>query len=127
MEEPLDEIEELDREPEIEPPRLSLPIQEEEDESDDESSEMRPPRLSLAFEDDDITYRSVEYPRRDYADRDRDRLSMMSRGAMGRVSEDFGETRLESDFEAGDETGLVGDDDDAPEDTMISGGDFDRG
>ena len=60
MEEPLDEIEELDREPEIEPPRLSLPIQEEEDESDDESSEMRPPRLSLAFEDDDITYRSVE-------------------------------------------------------------------
>lgn len=83
-----------------------------------------PPRMSLAFEDDDITYRSVEYPRRDLADRDRERLSMISR-ATGRFSEDFG--RLESDFDAGEETGVVDDGEGVPEDTMISGGDFDRG
>lgn len=127
MEEPIDEIDELDNEPQVDPPRLSLPIQEVEDESEEASPEMRPPRLSIPFEDDDITYRSVEYPRRDLADRDRDRLSMMSRGALGRVSEDFGDARLESDFDAGDETGVVDDDDDVQEDTMISGGDFDRG
>lgn len=123
VEEPRDEFDELDNEPEIERPRLSLPIQEVEGESDEASPEMRPPRMSLAFEDDDITYQSVEYPR-DLAIRDRDRLSMMSRGTA-RLSEDFGQ--LENDFDAGEETGLVGDDEDAPEDTMISGGDFDRG
>lgn len=123
VEEPKDEFDELDNEPEIEPPRLSLPIQEVEEGSDEASPEMRPPRMSLAFEDDDITYQSVEYPRRELADRDRERLSMMSRAA--RFSEDFG--RLESDFDAGEETGIVGDDEDVPEDTMISGGDFDRG
>jgi hypothetical protein len=85
---------------------------------------MRPPRMSLAFaeEDMDITYQSVEYPR-DTSIRDRDRLSMMSR-ATGRISGDFDETRLESD--GGDGTGIVGEDDEA-EDTMMSGGDFDRG
>ncbi|KAJ5162349.1 hypothetical protein N7492_007741 [Penicillium capsulatum] len=127
VEDPIDEIEELDNEPEVAPPRLSLPIQEVEDESEEASPEMRPPRLSIPFEDDDITYRSVEYPRRDLADRDRDRLSMMSRGALGRISEDFGDTRLESDFDVGEETGIVDDDEDAQEETMISGGDFDRG
>lgn len=85
---------------------------------------MNPPRMSLAFaeEDMDMTYRSVEYPR-DASVRDRDRLSMMSR-ATGRISGDFDETRLESDD--ADETGIVGEDDEA-EDTMMSGGDFDRG
>lgn len=126
MEEPKDEIEELDEEPEIERPRLSLPIQEVGDGSDEASPEMRPPRMSLAFEDDDITYQSVEYPRRDIGDRDRERLSMISRGT-GRFSEVFGETRLESDSDAGEETGIVGVYDEAPEDTMISGGEFDRG
>lgn len=120
-----DEFDELDNEPEIERPRLSLPIEEVEGEGDDASPEMRPPRLSLAFDDDDITYRSVEYPRRDISDRDRERLSMISR-VTGRMSEDFGDTRLGSEFDAGDETGLAGDDD-APDETMISGGDFDRG
>lgn len=123
VEEPKDEFDDLDNEPEIERPRLSLPIQEVEEESDEASPEMRPPRMSLAFEDDDITYQSVEYPR-DLAIRDRDRLSMMSRGTA-RLSEDFGQ--LENDSDAGEGTGLVGDDEDVQEDTMISGGDFDRG
>ncbi|KAJ5801312.1 uncharacterized protein N7518_003380 [Penicillium psychrosexuale] len=124
MEEPIDEFEQLDNEPEIERPRLSLPIQESEEEGDEVSPEMNPPRMSLAFaeEDMDMTYRSVEYPR-DASVRDRDRLSMMSR-ATGRISGDFDETRLESDD--ADETGIVGEDDEA-EDTMMSGGDFDRG
>ncbi|KAJ5594467.1 uncharacterized protein N7459_000675 [Penicillium hispanicum] len=124
-EEPTDEIEELENEPDIELPRLSLPIEEVEEESAEASPEMRPPRMSLAFEDDDITYQSIEYPRRDLADRDRDRLSTVSRMA-GRISEDFGEARSESDDE-GDETGIPGDEDDNVEDTMISGADFDQG
>ncbi|KAJ5124738.1 uncharacterized protein N7515_008563 [Penicillium bovifimosum] len=120
--EPIDEFEQLDNEPEIPRPRLSLPIQESEEEGDDASPEMRPPRMSLAIGEDDmdITYRSVEYPR-DLAIRDRDRLSMMSR-ATGRISGDFDDTRLDSD-EANDTR--IGEDDE--EDTMMSGGDFDRG
>lgn len=106
----------------MEPPRLSLP-HEVRDESDDASPEMRPPRLSLPFEDEDITYKSVEYPRRETAIRDRERLSMMSRGTA-RFSEDFG--RLESEVDEGEETGIVGDDE-VPDDTMMSGNDFDRG
>ncbi|KAJ5971031.1 Histone-fold [Penicillium vulpinum] len=124
IEEPIDEFEQLDNEPEIERPRLSLPIQESEEEGEEASPEIQPPRMSLAFaeEDMDFTYRSVEYPR-DASIRDRDRLSMMSR-ITGRISGDFDETRLESDDE--DENGIVGEDDEA-EDTMMSGGDFDRG
>ncbi|KAJ5154189.1 Histone-fold [Penicillium coprophilum] len=124
IEEPIDEFEQLDNEPEIERPRLSLPIQESEEEGEEASPEIPPPRMSLAFaeEDMDLTYQSVEYPR-DASIRDRDRLSMMSR-ATGRMSGDFDETRLESDD--ADETGIMGEDDEA-EDTMISGGDFDRG
>jgi hypothetical protein len=80
--------------------------------------------MSLAFGEDDmdITYRSVEYPR-EVGIRDRDRLSMMSR-ATGRISGDFDDTRLESD--GANDTRIIGEDDDA-EDTMMSGGDFDRG
>lgn len=123
IEEPVDEFEQLDNEPTMEPPRLSLPIQESGEESDEASLEMRPPRMSLAFgeEDMDITYQSVEYPRRDMSIRDRERLSMMSR-ATGRISGDFEETRLESDD--AEDTRILGEED---EDTMISGGDFDRG
>lgn len=105
----------------IEPPRLSLPIQESEDGSEEAGSETPPPRMSLAFDDDDITYRSVEYPR-DLAIRYRERLSMMP----GRPSENFGGIQLESDSDDGDETGIVGDYD-GHEDTMVSRGDFDQG
>lgn len=122
VEEPKDEIEELDNEPEMERPRLSLNIQESEDGSEEASFET-PPRMSLAFDDDDITYRSVEYPR-DLAIRDRDRLSMML--GDGRPSENFGGVQLESDFDVAD-VSAVPEDDEAADDTVISGGEFDRG
>ena len=119
---PMDEIEELDNEPEIERPRLSLPLGDV-DEEDEGSPEMPPPRLSLAFEDEDIT---VEYPRRAANEQDRARLSMMSFGGP-RLSENFGDsTRLESGSEGGDDTtGLhgVGEGDE----TVMSQGAFDRG
>ncbi|KAJ6032309.1 hypothetical protein N7540_003041 [Penicillium herquei] len=117
-----DEIEELDNEPEIEPPRLSLNIQESEDGSEKTSSET-PPRMSLAFDDDDITYQSVEYPR-DIAIRDHARLSMMP--GAGRHSENFGEIQLDSDSDDNDETGMLGGEE-APDDTLTSGGEFDQG
>ncbi|KAE8151930.1 centromere kinetochore component CENP-T-domain-containing protein [Aspergillus avenaceus] len=119
-----DEIEELDNEPEIERPRLSLPLEEVEVEEEG-SPEPRPPRLSLAFEEEDIT---VEYPRRAASENDRARLSMMSFGGP-RLSENFGDaTRLESGSEDDDDTGLEHDDEGAnPDETIISQGAFDRG
>lgn len=123
MEEPIDEIDELDNEPELERPRLSLPMQESTEGSEEGSPDIPPPRLSIAFDDDDMTYQSVEFPRRDLAIRDKERLSEIRRI---RMSDDFGDTRLESDFDAGEETGIVGDDG-FGDDTMISGGEFDRG
>lgn len=123
MEEPIDEIEELDNEPELERPRPSLPMQESTEGSEEGSPDMPPPRLSIAFDDDDMTYQSVEFPRRDLAIRDKERLSEIRRI---RMSDDFGDTRLESDSDAGEETGIVGDDG-FRDDTMISGGEFDRG
>ncbi|KAA8645655.1 uncharacterized protein ATNIH1004_007074 [Aspergillus tanneri] len=119
----LDEIEELDNEPEVERPRLSLPIGEVEEE-EVASPEPRPPRLSLAFEEEDIT---VEYPRRATTENEKARLSMMSYGGP-RLSENFGDaTRLESGSEAGDDTGIADDDDREGDETVISQGAFDRG
>ncbi|KAL3472644.1 centromere kinetochore component CENP-T-domain-containing protein [Aspergillus californicus] len=131
----IDEFDELDNEPPPERPRLSLPVEdvEEDDDDDDDdddegSPEIRPPRMSLAFEEDDVTHTSVEYPRRATFDRDRTRLSMMSQGA-GRLSEIFGDaTGSEIDSDAGDATGIIGDDDDGEQDeTVLSQGAFDRG
>ncbi|EAW09226.1 uncharacterized protein ACLA_034290 [Aspergillus clavatus NRRL 1] len=124
-EEEKDEIEELDNEPELERPRLSLPLDDVE-EVDEGSPEMRPPRLSLAFDEEDITHVSVEYPRRAATDHDRARLSMMSFGNP-RLSENFGDsTRLESGSEdgEGDDTGIVGE---GMDETLMSQGAFDRG
>lgn len=119
-----DEIEELDNEPEIERPRLSLPLEDVE-EQEETSPEPRPPRLSLAFEDEDIT---VEYPRRATSEHDRARLSMMSFGNP-RLSENFGDaTRLESDSDDGDDTGIEhGEDGENQDETVMSQGAFDRG
>ncbi|KAE8379220.1 centromere kinetochore component CENP-T-domain-containing protein [Aspergillus bertholletiae] len=118
-----DEIEELDNEPEIERPRLSLPLEEVE-EQEEASPEPRPPRLSLAFEEEDIT---VEYPRRATSEHDRARLSMMSFGNP-RLSENFGDaTRLESDSEDGDDTGVEHEDRENQDETVMSQGAFDRG
>lgn len=118
-EDPIDEFEELDNEPENSPPRLSLPIQESEEGSDDPTP---PPRMSAAF-DDDITYRSVEYPMRETSIRDQQRLSMYSQA--GRLSENF-RGQLDSDSDEGEQTGLFGRDE-AADDTMFSAGDFDQG
>lgn len=119
-EKPKDEIEELDEESETEPPELTLPIQEVEG-SEEGSTVRSPPRLSLPFDDEDIT---VEYPRRDISIRDQERLSMISRN-FGRPSDIFADNQVESDADEGDETAII--EDDGVEDTMISGGDFDRG
>ncbi|PWY82256.1 hypothetical protein BO70DRAFT_362178 [Aspergillus heteromorphus CBS 117.55] len=117
----LDEIEELDNEPEIPRPRLSLPLDDVEEV--DEEPEMRPPRLSLAFEEEDITHTSIEYPRRAAGD-EKGRLSMMG----PRMSEIGDGTRLESDSEDDDDTGIVRDGHgDEGDDTMISQGEFDKG
>ena len=120
----MDEIEELDNEQEIERPRLSLPL-DEVDEEDEGSPEMPAPRLSLAFEDEDIT---VEYPRKAATDQDRARLSMMSFGGP-RLSENFGDsTRLESESEGdGDDTTGLHDGVGEGEETVMSQGAFDRG
>jgi hypothetical protein len=119
-----DEIDELDNEPEIERPRLSLPLQEVQEVEEDGSPDIPPPRLSLAFDEEDITQASVEYPRREVSDRDKARLSMMSGGA--RPSENFGDlSRLESESDYGDGTGLVGVD--GGDETVMSQGAFDRG
>lgn len=120
---PRDEIEELDNEPEIERPRLSLPLEDVGDE-DEGSPEMPPPRLSLAFEEEDIT---VEYPRK-ANEQDRARLSMMSFGGP-RLSENFGDsTRLESGSEDGDDTtGLQDNVGEGQDETVMSQGAFDRG
>ncbi|KAF7591902.1 hypothetical protein BBP40_000873 [Aspergillus hancockii] len=118
-----DEIEELDNEPEIERPRLSLPLEEVE-EVEEASPEPRPPRLSLAFEEEDIT---VEYPRRATSEHDRARMSMMSFGNP-RLSENFGyATRLESESEGEDDTGIEHDEGENADETVISQGAFDRG
>lgn len=117
-----DEIDELDNEPEIERPRLSLPLQEVE-EVEEGSPDMPPPRLSLALDEGDITHGSIEYPRRETSDRDKARLSMM----VPRPSENFGDlTRLESEPDE-DETGEVEDEGEDQDETGISEGAFDRG
>ncbi|OOQ90706.1 hypothetical protein PEBR_03318 [Penicillium brasilianum] len=121
VEEPIDEIEALDNEPELERPRVSLPMQGSTEGSEEGSPDIPPPRLSIPFDDDD---KSVEFPRRDLAIRDQEQLAIMRRDL--RVSEDFGETQLESDSDAGEETGIIIDDG-FGDDTMISGGEFDRG
>ncbi|KAL4922191.1 centromere kinetochore component CENP-T-domain-containing protein [Aspergillus aurantiobrunneus] len=122
----IDEIDELDNEPALERPRLSLPLEEVGEEDDEGSPELRPPRMSLALEDDDITHTSVEYPRRATLDRDRNRLSIMSLGGP-RLSENFGDaTGLENGSDAGDDTGVIHDDGGQNE-TVISQGAFDRG
>ncbi|KAL3483652.1 centromere kinetochore component CENP-T-domain-containing protein [Aspergillus germanicus] len=122
----IDEIDELDNEPALERPRLSLPLDEVEEDDDEGSPEIRPPRMSLALEDEDMTHTSIEYPRRATFDRDRGRLSMMSYGA--RLSENFGDaTGPEDGSEDGDATGMVLDEDDGQDETIISQNAFDRG
>ncbi|KUL83920.1 hypothetical protein ZTR_06872 [Talaromyces verruculosus] len=123
-----DETVYLDREPLPERPRLSLPLHADSGTSSDGSPDLPPPRLSLQFDEDDITQRSVEYPRRAISDKDRQRLERMSFGDV-RMSENFGDlTRLDAFSEAGDITGLVqGDGDEDIEQTQLDEAAFDAG
>lgn len=51
-------------------------------------------------------------------------MSIMSRN-FGRPSDFFADNQVDSDGDVGDETAIV--EDDGADDTMVSGGDFDRG
>lgn len=101
------EIEELDEEPDMPRPRLSLPMEDmgSRQEDDDGSPDMPPPRLSLlADEEDDTTQRSIEMPRRERPARDLARLSRRS-FVSTRFSDHFGDlSRMEDMTERLDET-----------------------
>jgi hypothetical protein len=76
----------LDDEPELQRPRLSLPIGEEDEEDD---SLLLPPR-SAGLEDENFTVQSVELGRRARSEQP---LSRLSRGSFGsiRMSDNFGD------------------------------------
>lgn len=92
-----DDYDDLDDELPIDRPRLSLPI----DQDDDDEEELRPPRLS-GLEEENYTMQSIELPRRV----NNEQLGRLSRGSYGSIrgSEYFdpdeatGPIRRESDF-----------------------------
>ncbi|KAI1919813.1 hypothetical protein LOZ03_000725 [Ophidiomyces ophidiicola] len=92
---------ELDRDSDISVPRLSLPMEEMNVIDDDDGSpEIVPPRLSLLFDEDDITQRSIEMPRRE---RTAHESAIMSRHSLTstRFSEHFGDASRMEDTEEG--------------------------
>ncbi|WEW57520.1 hypothetical protein PRK78_002987 [Emydomyces testavorans] len=93
----------LDQEPDMPKPRLSLPMNEmivAGDDDDDGSPEIAPPRLSLLLDEDDFTQRSIEMPRRERTARD---LTTLSRHSLAstRFSEHFGDESRMEDTEEG--------------------------
>jgi hypothetical protein len=121
-----DETDDLDDEPVPERPRLSLPI-DDTGASEDGSPDMPPPRISLPFDEEDITQRSIEYPRRAMSEKDRARLERMSFGDV-RLSENFGDlTRLDAFSEPGDLTILQQRGDDEDEDATLGQAALDAG
>jgi hypothetical protein len=117
----------LDNEPLPERPRLSLPIDIDSGTSENSSPDMPPPRLSLQFDEEDLTTRSVEYPRRAISEQDRQRLGRMSFGDV-RMSENFGDlTRLDAFSEHGDTTMLPQDDVGDIEQSQLDEAAFDAG
>ncbi|EAS35071.3 uncharacterized protein CIMG_00425 [Coccidioides immitis RS] len=105
------ESEDLDEEPDLPRPRLSLPMHEMIVPGDgDGSPEIVPPRLSLPLDEDDFTQRSIEMPRRERSTRDLATLSRYSL-ASTRFSEHFGDaSRLEYTEEGMEFTAPQGDD-----------------
>lgn len=71
-----DDYDDLDDELPIDRPRLSLPI----DQSDDDDEELRPPRLS-GVEEEDYTVKSIELPRRF----NNEQPGRLSRGSFGSI------------------------------------------
>ncbi|PGH09519.1 hypothetical protein GX51_00624 [Blastomyces parvus] len=104
-------VDDLDEEPDLPRPRLSLPLTEMIVE-DDGSPEIQPPRLSLAIEEDiDLTWRSIEMPRRERSIQDRTTLSRVSMGS-NRFSDRFGDfSRMEDLEEEEPEYTMVHEDD----------------
>lgn len=99
-------------EPDAPAPRLSMPLDELED---DDSFHIDPPTMSIHFEDDEnVTARSFEGPRRALAEMGNSRLSRGSLGSI-RASDQFGDlksmidvTDLEENLGVGGEnTGTV--------------------
>jgi hypothetical protein len=82
----LKDVDDLDDEPDLQRPRLSLPIGEE-DEDDD--SLLLPPR-SAGLEDENFTVQSVELGRRARSEQPLSRLSRGSFGSIG-MSDNFGD------------------------------------
>jgi hypothetical protein len=74
----------FDDEPDLERPRLSLPIG---DDDEDDDSLLLPPR-SAGLEDENITVRSIELPRRAISEQPPGRLSRGSFGSI-RMSDQF--------------------------------------
>ncbi|KAI9819198.1 MAG: hypothetical protein M1827_007354 [Pycnora praestabilis] len=75
----------LEKEPDLPQPRLSLALDEEED---NDSFYIRPPRLSVPLDDDNNTQQSVELPRRAISEQPWGRLSRGSFGSI-RTSDRF--------------------------------------
>lgn len=98
-----DEIDDLDQEPDIPRPRLSLPLNDmaEEGEDEDVSPDMPAPRLSVLVDDDDedATQKSIEMPRRERPPRDTALLSRRS-FASTRFSDHFGDLSRMDETEA---------------------------
>jgi hypothetical protein len=109
---PVDDTDDLDQEPDIPKPRLSLPMRDMAPGEDDEGSpEMKPPRLSLAFDEEELTQRSMEFAMRDRSERD---MTLLSRNSLGstRLSDRFGElSRLDAFSEDGEDYTVMQEDD----------------
>ncbi|KKZ64545.1 hypothetical protein EMCG_01424 [[Emmonsia] crescens] len=119
-------VDDLDEEPDLPRPRLSLPLREMIVE-DDGSPEMQPPRLSLAFDEDiDLTWRSIEMPRRDRSIHDRATLSRVSMGS-NRFSDRFGDLSRMEDLEEEEEDYTITHADDEDDHGPDTGPVFDAG
>jgi hypothetical protein len=85
-----DEIVELGGGPDLPQPQFSLDMLPE-DEDDDDNFVFLPPRLSVPLEDENITQKSVELPRRAVSEQPLGRYSRASFGSI-RLSEYFDDT-----------------------------------
>ncbi|KAI9795469.1 MAG: hypothetical protein M1833_006999 [Piccolia ochrophora] len=98
----------FDDEPDLPAPRMSMRLDEDDDDEDD-SLPLPPPRLSIGLDDENDTQRSVEMPRRAYSEQPGRRFSRDSFGGL-RLSDRFADLN-----ELGRGT-FIGDDD---EDSVI--------
>ena len=99
-----DEMDDFEDESDIPRPRLSLPLNDmvDGDEDEDEGLDLRPPRRSiLVDDDDDMTQKSIEMPRRERPPRDTALLSRRSFTST-RFSDHFGDLSRMDETEAMD-------------------------